>query len=433
MGTSRGRTRQATMWVPTADLPKSAGHPFYERLNRVLDDAGFDAVVEAQCASFYADGVGRPSLAPGRYFRLLLLGYFEGLDSERAIAWRAADSLSIRTFLDFALHEAPPDHSTLSRTRRLIDLETHQAVFTWVLQRLADATLVVGRTVGIDATTLEANAAMRSIVRRDTGESYDAFLTRLAEASGLTTPTRAELARFDRTRKKKGSNADWDPPARSGREDRQDEGRPHASGAHRRACGRPRNRRHRGRDGAGRECGRHDDLGRHARHGRRAGRGGRRAGDRGGGGRQGISQQRDDGRVCGHRRAQLRLGAGSRPAALEGPGGGAGRGVCQPAADPRRAWETAAAAAGRATGTAQRASLRDRQDAPRPSARASQHPETAARPGLRRQSRVAHAAPDGRGHAAEPPGPRVGAAGGADRPPERVLGACAALLGPGAP
>ena len=126
MGTSRGRTRQATMWVPTADLPKSAGHPFYERLNRVLDDAGFDAFVEAQCASFYADGVGRPSLAPGRYFRLLLLGYFEGLDSERAIAWRAADSLSIRTFLDFALHEAPPGHSTLSRTRRLIDLETHQ-------------------------------------------------------------------------------------------------------------------------------------------------------------------------------------------------------------------------------------------------------------------------------------------------------------------
>ena len=212
MGTSRGRPRQATMWVPTADLPKSAGHPFYERLNRVLDEAGFDAFVEAKCASFYADGVGRPSLAPGRYFRLLLLGYFEGLDSERAIAWRAADSLSIRTFLDFALHEAPPDHSTLSRTRRLIDLETHQAVFTWVLQRLADATLVVGRTVGIDATTLEANAAMRSIVRRDTSESYDAFLTRLAEASGLSTPTRAELARFDRTRKKKGSNADWTHP-----------------------------------------------------------------------------------------------------------------------------------------------------------------------------------------------------------------------------
>ena len=200
------------MWVATADLPKSAGHPFYERLNRTLDEAGFDAFVEAQCAAFYADGVDRPSLAPGRYFRLLLLGYFEGLDSERAIAWRAADSLSIREFLDFALHEAPPDHSTLSRTRRLIDLETHQAVFTWVLQRLADAHLVQGYTIGIDATTLEANAAMRSIVRRDTGAGYDAWLTRLAEASGIATPTRAELARFDRTRKKKGSNDDWTNP-----------------------------------------------------------------------------------------------------------------------------------------------------------------------------------------------------------------------------
>ena len=212
MGKRRRRARQSTMWVATADLPKSAGHPFYERLNRTLDEAGFDAFVEAQCAAFYADGVDRPSLAPGRYFRLLLLGYFEGLDSERAIAWRAADSLSIREFLDFALHEAPPDHSTLSRTRRLIDLETHQAVFTWVLQRLADAHLVQGYTIGIDATTLEANAAMRSIVRRDTGAGYDAWLTRLAEASGIATPTRAELARFDRTRKKKGSNDDWTNP-----------------------------------------------------------------------------------------------------------------------------------------------------------------------------------------------------------------------------
>ena len=212
MGKQRKRDRQASMWVATEDLPKSTGHPFYARLNRVLDDGGFDAFVEEKCAKFYAATVGRPSLAPGRYFRLLLLGYFEGLDSERAIAWRAADSLSIRTFLDFALDEAPPDHSTLSRTRRLIDLETHQAVFTWVLQRLADADLVNGRTVGIDATTLEANAAMRSIVRRDTGEGYDAFLTGLAVASGLATPTRAELGRFDRTRKKKGSNADWTNP-----------------------------------------------------------------------------------------------------------------------------------------------------------------------------------------------------------------------------
>ena len=212
MGKQRTRNRQTSMWVATADLPRSAGHPFYERLNRVLDDGGVDAFVDAQCAPFYADDIGRPSLAPGRYFRLLLLGYFEGLDSERAIAWRAADSLSIRQFLDLELHEAPPDHSTLSRTRRLIDVETHEAVFTWVLQRLADAHLVQGAHGGIDATTLEANAAMRSIVRRDTDEAYEAWLTRLAAASGIATPTRAELARCDRKRKKKGSNDDWTHP-----------------------------------------------------------------------------------------------------------------------------------------------------------------------------------------------------------------------------
>ena len=200
------------MWVAAQDLPRSAAHPFYRRLNQILDQADFDAYVETLCQRFYADEMGRPGLPPGRYFRMLLLGYFEGLDSERAIAWRAADSLSVRSFLGLELHEAPPDHSTVSRTRRLIDLETHQAVFTWVLQRLADAKLVNGKTIGIDATTLEANAALRSIVRRDTGESYEEFLTGLAQASGIETPTREELARIDRTRKHKGSNDDWTHP-----------------------------------------------------------------------------------------------------------------------------------------------------------------------------------------------------------------------------
>src|SRR6478752_1289882 len=139
---------------------------------------------------------------PGRYFRLLLIGYFEGLDAERAIAWRAGDSFALREFLGLVLPEAPPDHSTISRTRRLIDLETHEAVFTWMLQRLAEARLVKGKTVGIDATTLEANAALRSIVRRDSGESYQDFLTKLAQASGIETPTRADLARIDRKRKR---------------------------------------------------------------------------------------------------------------------------------------------------------------------------------------------------------------------------------------
>jgi transposase len=143
---------------------------------------------------------------------LLLIGYLEGLDAERAIAWRAADSLALREFLGLVLPEAPPDHSTISRTRRLIDLESHQAVFTWMLRRLADAGFVKGKTVGIDATTLEANAALRSIVRRDTGESYQDFLTNLAQASGIETPTRADLARIDRKRKKNGSNDAWTHP-----------------------------------------------------------------------------------------------------------------------------------------------------------------------------------------------------------------------------
>src|SRR5918994_1352297 len=213
MAMGKRKSEQAPIWIPTTELPVSPGHPFYARLNAILDEAGFDRFAEAQRQAFYAPVMGRPGLAPGRYFRLLLLGYFEGLDSERAIAWRAADSLSIRSFLGLELHEATPDHSTISRTRRLIDVETHRAVFTWVLQRLADAGLVQGKTIGIDATTLEANAALRSIVRRDTGEGYQEFLTRLAQASGIETPTRADLARVDRKRKKKTSNKEWTNPS----------------------------------------------------------------------------------------------------------------------------------------------------------------------------------------------------------------------------
>lgn len=212
MGKRNRAPRQSTIWIATNDLPRAAAHPFYESLNRVMDQVGFDTHVERLCAPFYAATMGRPSLAPGRYFRLLMVGYFEGLDSERAIAWRAADSFALRRFLDLELPEGPPDHSTISRTRRLIDLETHQAVFTWILKRLAEAGLVRGKTIGIDATTLEANAALRSIVRRDTGESYQEFLTQLAQASGIQTPTREELARLDRKRKGKGSNDDWTHP-----------------------------------------------------------------------------------------------------------------------------------------------------------------------------------------------------------------------------
>jgi transposase len=210
MGTRE--TDQPPLWIAASDLPASPGHPFYARLNAILDAHGFDQFVEGRCRQFYAPVMGRPSLPPGQYFRLLLVGYFEGIDSERGIAWRAADSLAVRRFVRLALDEVAPDHSTISRTRRKIDLETHRAAFTWVQQRLVEVGLLQGKTIAIDATTLEANAAMRSIVRRDTAETYQEFLTRLAQASGIETPTREQLARLDRKRKKKTSNKDWTHP-----------------------------------------------------------------------------------------------------------------------------------------------------------------------------------------------------------------------------
>lgn len=211
MGSHRKR-RSEPLWIPSAALAQPAGHPFYCRLNQVLDECRFDAYVEGVCAKFYAEKLGRPGLVPGVYFRSLLVGYFEGIDSERGIAWRAADSLAIRGFLRIPLDESTPDHTTISRTRRLIDLETHQQVFSWVLQVIAEKGLLKGKTIGIDATTLEANAALRSIVRRDTGEAYQDFLTRLAKESGIETPTREQLAKLDRKRPKKGCNAEWQHP-----------------------------------------------------------------------------------------------------------------------------------------------------------------------------------------------------------------------------
>jgi transposase len=212
MGRRQHRERQEDLWVAHTQLATAPGHPFYERLNAVLDAEGFDRFVEELCAKFYAPQFGRPSLTPGIYFRSLLIGYFEGIGAERGIAWRLADSLPLRRFVGIALDEDTPDHSTISRTRRLIDLDTHAAVFAWVLKVLARRGLIVGKRVAIDATTLEANAAMRSIVRRDTGASYEEFLTGLAKASGIETPTREELARLDRKRKKRTSNKEWKSP-----------------------------------------------------------------------------------------------------------------------------------------------------------------------------------------------------------------------------
>ena len=191
---------------------RGQSHPYYQAVNKILAENGFDKYAEETCAKFYAKRMGRPSLAPGVYFRCLLLGYFEGIDSERGIAWRAADSLSLRDFLGIPASKPTPDHSTISKTRKRIELEAHQSVFTWVLGALDAAGLIKGKTIGVDGTTLEANAAMKSIVRRDDGRSYEEFLTDLAKASGIETPTREDLSRVDRKRKKKGSNTDWYNP-----------------------------------------------------------------------------------------------------------------------------------------------------------------------------------------------------------------------------
>jgi transposase len=184
----------------------------------VLNAEKFDQRVEAVCRKYYKSSSGRPSLTPGTYFRMLLLGYFEGIDSERGIAWRAADSFSYRKFLGYDLIEQTPDHSTVSRTRRLYSVETHGAVMKWVLKILRKHGLADAQSVCIDATTLEAKASMKSLVRRDTGQSYDDYLRQLAEAEGIENATKEQLARLDRKRKKKASNDDWtnpnDPSAR---------------------------------------------------------------------------------------------------------------------------------------------------------------------------------------------------------------------------
>jgi transposase len=212
MGTRKKRERQEALWYG-GELPTAPGHPFYKRLSEVLDDARFDLFCETHCARFYHEKLGRPSLPPGQYFRIMMIGFFEGLDSERGIAWRLADSLTLRQFVSIGLDEKTPDHVTISRTRRLIDAATHQRVFSWVLERLAQSGLIKGKTIGVDSTTLEANAAMRSIVRRDTGESYMAYLKRLAEAEGIDAKDAAALLRMDRKRKKKTSNEDWNSPS----------------------------------------------------------------------------------------------------------------------------------------------------------------------------------------------------------------------------
>ena len=219
MALGRQGERQADLMLSWAELPRSPGHASYDRLQAVLVGAGFDGFAEKECAPYHASRRGRPSLPPGRYFRMHLVGYFEGIDSERGLEWRCADSLSLREFLRLGTTEPVPDHSWLSKTRARLPVEVHEAVFAWALGRLAEHGLVKGDRIGVDASTMEANAALRAIVRRADGEGYRAMLERLAKESGIATPTAEDLVRLDRKRKgKRLSNAEWasptDPEAR---------------------------------------------------------------------------------------------------------------------------------------------------------------------------------------------------------------------------
>jgi transposase len=224
MAMGKRKQRQESLFILADELPQSEGHPFYQKLNSLLAEADFDCWIEQRCVGFYEqeETRGQPSVPPGVYFRMLLVGYFEDLSSQRGIAWRCGDSLSLRAFLGIPLNKPTPDHSTMSVTRKRLASEVFDEVFQFVLSIAEQKKLLTGKTVGVDSTTLEANAAMKSIVRRDTGEEWRQFVTRLMQEEGVVpageTPSDEALRRYDKKRKKKVSNDDWvsktDPEAR---------------------------------------------------------------------------------------------------------------------------------------------------------------------------------------------------------------------------
>lgn len=215
----RRHHREQELFIAVTSMPRSPGHPFYRQLNLLLQEAGFDKEVESMCKPLYAEGRGRPSIPPGVYFRMLLVGYFEGIDSQRGIAWRCADSRSLQEFLGLGLTDRSPDHSSLTRVRKRLPLEVHAEAFAFIVRIARDKGLVKGKILAVDSTTLEANAAMKSIVRRDTGADWTDYVRDLAEDAGIEDPDEDDLRRFDRKRSgKKVSNKDWmapsDPDAR---------------------------------------------------------------------------------------------------------------------------------------------------------------------------------------------------------------------------
>src|ERR1022692_2177372 len=212
MPLGKRKPRQEELFIPTAKLSSGPGHPFYAKLNEVLGQAQFDEYVETLCAPYYKEG-GRPGIPPGVYFRMLLIGYFEGLDGQRGIAWRCADSFALRSFLGIGLTEATPVHASMSVIRQRLPELVFDKVFVFVLSLLEQKGLLRGKMVAIDATTLEANAAMKSIVRKDSGEDWKQYLQGLAKAEGIENPTETDLRRLDRARKdKRVANEQWASP-----------------------------------------------------------------------------------------------------------------------------------------------------------------------------------------------------------------------------
>ena len=212
MALGRRKRDQQDLWVATCDLPKSPGHPFYSKLNRLLDEAEFDQFVEELCKQYYKEGPGRPGIPPGIYFRMLFIGFFEGLDSQRAIAWRCSDSRSLQSFLGFDITQPTPDHSTLTVIRQRLPLDVHEAVFTFVLSIAKMKKLLKGKSVAVDSTFIEADAAMKSIVRRDTGDDWKEYVRTLMAEEGIEDPTDEDIRKFDKKRKKKVSNKEWKSP-----------------------------------------------------------------------------------------------------------------------------------------------------------------------------------------------------------------------------
>jgi transposase len=215
MALGKRKQQQQEAWVATTELPRSPGHPFFQKLNQLLAEAGFDPWLEELCRPHYAKIMGRPSIPPGVYFRMILVGYFEGIASQRGIAWRCSDSRSLAEFLGVPVTEPTPDHSSLTRTHQRLPLEIHEQMFQFVLSIAAAKDLLSGKTVGVDSTTLEANAAMRNIIRKDTGEDWKQYVVRLMKEAGVVAqdaePTDEEIRRFDKQRKdKKVSNAEWE-------------------------------------------------------------------------------------------------------------------------------------------------------------------------------------------------------------------------------